>query len=380
MDTRIYVSNIEASYFNVNSLLCASDIPKEGQHEVGDIVISNIQQNEIIGWVCVKKGEPGEWKSIRNAGDWLQVELAEINENISEIRIHNNETNENLILLGQKIDKNVKAIDNNKTSINHLNNDMKVVKNDILEQGNVIGEIEGSISSINSQINVTNQALTDLTTQVTNNKKNLTDVTEKANKVEQAIENINTQVGENGVASKDSLDQAIVQIEKIKEKLGSDTEADLLDQSVYKEIDLLKELIGANSENFEESQGGIIQEINELRELIGVKSGEDEGARESLLDEIEAIKNLIGQAEGGTQGGILEEISDIKNAIGLDANGETPATGLQKEIDDIENEIDDIIESIEVVKDELLKFWVGTQKEYNALSEKEPGRLYIIVE
>ena len=90
MATRIYVSNIEAGYFNTNSLLCATDIPKEGQHEVGDIIISNIQQNEIIGWVCVKKGEPGEWKSIRNAGDWLQVELTEINENISEIRIINN--------------------------------------------------------------------------------------------------------------------------------------------------------------------------------------------------------------------------------------------------------------------------------------------------
>ena len=368
MATRIYVSNIEAGYFDTNSLLCATDIPKEGQHEVGDIVISNIQQNEIIGWVCVKKGEPGEWKSIRNAGDWLQVELAEINENISEIRIFNNKTNENLTLLGQKIDKN------------HLNNDMKVVKNDILEQGNVIGEIEGNISNINSQINVAKQALTALTAQVTNNTKNLTNVIEKANKAEQAIENINTQVGENGVASKDSLDQAIVQIEKIKEILGSDAEAELLDQSVYKEIDLLKELIGTNSENFEESQGGILQEINELRELIGVKSGEDEEARESLLDEIEAIKNLIGQAEGETQGGILEEIADIKNAIGQDANGENPATGLQKEIDDLENEIDDIIESIEVVKDELLKFWVGTQKEYNALSEKEPGRLYIIVD
>lgn len=375
MATRVYVSTTEAEFFKNNTLRCASGIPIEGQYKIGDLVISSVQQNEVVGWVCIKGGNPGEWQSIRSAGNWLQVELEQINDEIHAIKIANVRTDTELVLLGQKINDNVKAIDNNKTSINIINNELVSIKNNIETHDTLIGVIEGELDDINGQITTAKQTLIGLSTQILTNKNNITTVTEKANKTEQAVSMINNQVGANGVASKDSVDQVITQINIIKELLGSDEDVELLDENICKEIDLLKELIGTNYENYE-GQGGILQELAELKAMVGIG---EEGSG-SLIDEINAIKELIGDHAEGESGGILEEINNIKNMIGKDADGENPATGIQKEIDDIENEVDNIIESIENVREELLRFWVGTQKEYEALAVKEPGRLYIIVD
>ena len=64
MSSRIYVSTIEASYFETHILGCSASPPVEGNYTVGDIVISAIQQDDIFGWVCVEAGSPGVWKII----------------------------------------------------------------------------------------------------------------------------------------------------------------------------------------------------------------------------------------------------------------------------------------------------------------------------
>ena len=64
MDKRIYVSTNEAEYFIENSMSIGDGIHISGYHKVGDIIISNIQTDNIFGWVCIKEGEPGEWDVI----------------------------------------------------------------------------------------------------------------------------------------------------------------------------------------------------------------------------------------------------------------------------------------------------------------------------
>ena len=50
MALRLYVSKTEASFFLSNTLYCDVNIPTKGEHKVGDLVISNIQQDDVIGW------------------------------------------------------------------------------------------------------------------------------------------------------------------------------------------------------------------------------------------------------------------------------------------------------------------------------------------
>ena len=129
MAKRVYVSSHESDFFINNTIDCAPSIPNEGDHKVGDLIISSIQQDEIIGWVCVKDGNPGDWESIRNAGKWLDVELTKINGEISEIKILIKAAQSQLVLILGQIQENKKSIANNKTSINTLNNEMKDEEN-----------------------------------------------------------------------------------------------------------------------------------------------------------------------------------------------------------------------------------------------------------
>jgi predicted nucleic acid-binding Zn-ribbon protein len=386
MAKRVYVSSHESDFFINNTIDCAPSIPNEGNHKVGDLIISGIQQDEIIGWVCVKDGNPGEWEAIRNAGKWLDVELNKLNGDISEIKIVIKAAQSQLVLLLEQIQENKKEIANNKTSINTLNNEMKEAKSSIEQHGVLIGEIEGDIEGINSQINVAKQALNVLTTQVTNNSK--------------AINTINTSVGENGVASKDSVDEINVQIDKLKEMLGiNDSSGGGSEKGVLQQLEELRELIGANAEGDEEAQKGILQQLEEIRDLIGANAEGDEEAKKGLIQQLEALRELIGaNAEEGEEarGGIIRDITNIKrmvgyvdgntytvplleqirglqNLVGTPAKGEDPATGLHREIENLQ-------ETIEEVKGDYLKFWVGTNAEYQALTRVEHGRLYIIID
>ena len=361
MAKRVYVSSHESDFFINNTIDCAPSLPNEGEHKVGDLIISSIQQDEIIGWVCVKNGNPGEWESIRNAGKWLDVELNKINGNISEIKILIKNAQSQLVLILEQIQENKKSIANNKASINTLNNEMKEANSSIKQHGILIGEIEGDIEGINSQIDVAKQALNVLTTQVTNNSK--------------AINTINTSVGANGVASKDSVDAINAQIDKLKEMLGVNDSGDGgSEKGVLQQLEELRELIGANAEGDEEAQKGLIQQLEEIRELIGTNAEEGEEARGGIIKDISNIKRMVGYVDGNTYTvPLLEQIRGLQNLVGTPAEGEDPATGLHKEIENLQ-------ETIEEVKDEYLKFWVGTNAEYQALTSVEHGRLYIIID
>ena len=52
--------------------------------------------------------------------------------------------------------------------------------------------------------------------------------------------------------------------------------------------------------------------------------------------------------------------------------------GVSSRIDEQSSTISEIQTEIENIKNDMLRFWVGTQTEYDNLEEKESGRLYII--
>ena len=58
------VDTSKAPFFKDNKLLYSDSSPISGQHKVGDIVISNTQTDDIIGWICIEAGEPGVWSAI----------------------------------------------------------------------------------------------------------------------------------------------------------------------------------------------------------------------------------------------------------------------------------------------------------------------------
>lgn len=60
------VDTLKAPFFKDNKLLYNDSCPVSGQHEVGDIVISNTQADDIIGWICIEAGDPGVWSTIES--------------------------------------------------------------------------------------------------------------------------------------------------------------------------------------------------------------------------------------------------------------------------------------------------------------------------
>jgi len=48
MADRLYVSTDEASYFITRTLGCAENPPISGEHNIGDIIISTLQQDDIF--------------------------------------------------------------------------------------------------------------------------------------------------------------------------------------------------------------------------------------------------------------------------------------------------------------------------------------------
>ena len=83
---------------------------------------------------------------------------------------------------------------------------------------------------------------------------------------------------------------------------------------------------------------------------------------------------MIGYVDGNTYTvPLLEKINGLQNLVGTPAKDDDPATGLHKDIEDLHEVVDE-------VKEQYLKFWVGTNAEYQALTRVEHGRLYIIID
>ena len=92
------VDTMKAPFFEDNKLLYSDSCPVSGQHKVGDIVISSIQADNIIGWICIEAGEPGVWSVIENTNNIDSGGYATKSE-VEEIRKMINDTSEEMVNL-----------------------------------------------------------------------------------------------------------------------------------------------------------------------------------------------------------------------------------------------------------------------------------------
>jgi len=141
---------------------------------------------------------------------------------------------------------------------------------------------------------------------------------------------------------------------------------------LFKDVNELKDFVGLGE--MQGDQPNLLDRLDDLEELVGNNAEEGEEARGGIVKDITNIKRMIGYVDGNTYTvPLLEQIKGLQNLVGTPAKGEDPATGLHREIKNLQ-------ESIEEVKDDYLKFWVGTNAEYQALTKVEHGRLYIIID
>ena len=208
MAKRKYISNKEAPYFETRILGCASQPPLDGLHNIGDIIISSIQKNEDIGWICIESGNPGKWQSIRNAGNWLNDKLSEIDSKLSNIETSDSDINQLVSDLHKDVEKNKNDISINKTCIADINNELKLIKYDIDVNATDIDKLEAIVNKNSDDIAATNKVvnknsvdITNLTNIVNNNNNNnttnLADLTDKVNKNTEDINKINNTIKEN---------------------------------------------------------------------------------------------------------------------------------------------------------------------------------------
>ena len=359
MKKRLYISNDEAGFFDNNKMLCLDNPPTQGDFIVGDIVISNRQENGVFGWVCVLAGSPGRWEVIC---DIVEVKNG-ILKNVTDI---------------QALITRIAAAEINIVNIEEV----------VEELDGRVTTNENNINSINSQVDLAKKTIVTLTGQIANN-------TNQIQKVEGNLDDLSELVGANADAAGEAATGLMKEINDLKEIVGSNAEAgEEVASGMQKEIQDIKTFVGLGDEEeggsnlqdrldsleefvgigAEGDQKGLTQQLEELRDLIGANTEGDEEARGGIIKDINDIKQMIGYVDGNTYTvPLLEKINELQNLVGTPAKDDESATGLHKDIEDLHEVVDE-------VKEQYLKFWVGTNAEYQALTSVEHGRLYIIID
>jgi predicted nucleic acid-binding Zn-ribbon protein len=375
MARRLYVSTNEASYFSTRILNCDNKPPVEGEYSVGDVVISSVQENDVFGWVCVKAGNPGQWKVI--------CDIVEVKNGIK-----NNKVNIDSLITrataAENVIKGILATNVQQTNdINNINKNISTLENTV-NNNNVellkrVDANDKSISNINTQVDVAKKTLTTLAGQIANNTTNITNLNKTVNDnkaaADKSITDLNTVINKNAADAAKVAAQISQDLTSVKQFVGL-VEGEQQGPTLQDEINNLKDEIGKVADE-ENPATGIRKELDDIRDIIGQNAEDGAEAATGLQKEINDLKTIVGQnAEDGAEAatGLQKEINDLKDFVGIGEveEGEEQGTTLQSKIDDLNEEV-------ETIKEDLLKYWVGTQAQYDALKEKEQGKLYIII-
>ena len=323
MATRIYVSTIEASYFDTHILGCSASPPVEGEYTIGDIVISAIQQNDVFGWVCVEAGNPGEWKvicdvmaikdeikqnadEINNIVDKLQnVEnnLININEkNITQDRLINQLT-ENII----NLDKYVKDSDGSliETFVNSTK-EIQQLKEDVVNNTSEISSNRNDLDKLNTRVNSIDNSINTIVNQVNTNASSINDINKLVHRCMSDIEDLGD--------IREEVDENINDIKKLKESLENNT-GEI--ENIQHDIDDIIKTVNTN----EEEIVNLGNDIEEIQELINDNSKQNLDKIEDLQNEVDVNKQAIDVNK--------QAIDEIKHGLigalvekGVDVNGD----------------------------------------------------------
>jgi len=362
MADRMYVSTIEASYFNTRMMGCDVSPPNSGEHRVGDIVISSLQQNDAIGWVCVEAGKPGKWKvicdiinikndviinknDIKKLADKITKNEGDISELNSELNTFEKtverDINQLEVLIDQNkndidridttvennsvnISKNVEDINKIKTQLNNAKNVMDSVSEQVDDNSNAIDLIEREIIKLNDNLDDYND----------NNDKSLKDIQDKLNDLKQKVGNISDNDNDATGIYK-SLDELQKEINNIKKDINNLADVDIseLNTSII-EIQKLMDKVEKDINDLNSIDiVGLFKDIEDIqKEIINLKERFDELNIENISELIDSINNT-------------QVLLDTINRSIVDITEEI--LGLNKSIKDIQKEIESMKESIE---------------------------------
>lgn len=330
MAMRKYISNIEASYFETHQLFCLEAPPSEGEFNIGDIVISNTQEDSSFGWVCVEAGEPGIWRKIIN--------LSNIQEAIKELQEKENSYDGSINDLNQRIDTvytNLTLKDEEYSNrIDELN--LYIQNND-----NVMGNLNNNIESNRDAIESLTELIHNLdgsTGEIENELRDL--IINLNNKVNVNIDNITTNKRDIEVLN-NKLDTEIVElISDVDEKVNDNINNISINKNdIYDLKNRLDNFEGGNESNLSELQNN----VNELDNKIETNVLDISNIKSELIEmgsnistnttTIEDIKNEVGAYDENINN-LIETTS--RNTDSINLNNEA-INNIQNRLDDLEN-------------------------------------------
>ena len=211
MKKRLYISDDEAEFFTSNKMICSDVPPTQGDFIVGDIVVSNKQEDDVFGWVCIEAGSPGLWKQIINSVDIKAI--------VEELEEHNKMIDFNINVLKNRIDGLEEQIIENKNEYNNkideLNNK---ITNNIIDNENLNKNIEEILHNDSITEGEINLSLSVMNANIQKNTNDITLISNKLNNNNSEIEDIkqdilsnsnNNEVVKNEI---DDLKNAIVEV------------------------------------------------------------------------------------------------------------------------------------------------------------------------
>ena len=153
MSFKIITDDIN-NYFKNNKFTIANSKPLEGKYNEGDIVISNNQTNgELIGWICVVSGSPGEWEEIGNIQkEYVEQLIANTYNDIKQLETRVNVLQENDGNLDLSIFATKEMANEINKSIADINSDIRDLENKNLQVNDTIQVLENTLNGTQEDI------------------------------------------------------------------------------------------------------------------------------------------------------------------------------------------------------------------------------------
>ena len=283
MKKRLYISNDEAGFFDSNKMLCLDNPPTQGDFIVGDIVISNRQENGVFGWVCVLAGSPGRWevindlRLIQEAIEKLeQRQETIVNGDLNTIKKQITQMAEQALILDKEhkdeLSKITEKVSMNTTNILNINTELDNIKQ---TAGNLQGSIDQVVAGINAQVQTNKNNI-----QINSDRIAVLEGKQVTNEKEiKDIKNVNDQQTADIQGAYDKITKIEQDIVKIQDQAGGQF-GDLTAQ------------VATNTEN--------IADMNERLEIVE--------------KDLEDAKVKVNEVETGMKDN-CKEIDDIKKGI-----------------------------------------------------------------
>ena len=299
MKKRLYISNDEAGFFDNNKMLCLDNPPTQGDFIVGDIVISNRQENGVFGWVCILAGSPGRWEVINDLRPIQeaieQIEQRQesiVNGDLSTIKKQIAQMAEQALILDKEhkdeLTKITGKVSTNTTNILNINAEINNIKQ---TAGNLQGSVDQVVAGINAQvqtnknnIQINSDRIAVLEGKQVTNEKEINDI-----KIINDQQTIDIQGAYDKIVK---IEQDIVKIEQAGEGIG-----ELADQVAVNTENIAKLQLSYNQLDVEiDDINKKIEDIEKSVEDTNIRVGNIELAVDNNNVEIENMKKGLAGA------------------------------------------------------------------------------------